>query len=1245
MALDSIPNSSDFEYNMKLMTKPEIVRAEFLQFEDTFFLDTDFRDMPYWKNEYEGCDSETNAKQVNDKDILNLLPCFSEIMPEVCFKEEKKEHCIFLQLDEMAAPRENSKDSFQNIVPSLESSSESRLVLLENQDYDNSEASWEDDFKGIHDDGLHLPQKLWNDSDIKPENVHGTSLEQDSKDMQEETENETNVFREVKVISKITEDCSVSSDRMESSALQIHQRRENSKQENNEGISPSGSGIFHRKGSFSTLPKDNDCNSVKKNTSEIGIQVGLTEEKSHMKLGTNPASGEQIATSCTEKSKSKRGVSHDFVPMDEERSLLKSHNKEILESDTDDAVSLKTEEEFQTVYLEEHSDNHNENLSFNCVLSRNYPRQMEHREIQISQPDNEYMDLKRKPVRIISLDDDKMVGTDHASDKESKASDVVGEPSDSKIKQIDPCSLLENYVPLKVLHFPEVSIEKILQEERKTFQGENQNMGFKMKTCMSTEHSKKSHVWGSYQGKLALLLKMFFGCISILDRNSKYTVKVSDQPVNDRTRPKEDKFQDDEEHCKKDLKSHEFALLKEIVSTWYFFPMLARLMEFCLPSSLQTFFERLISGQPISQAERMSYEWLRLESFNTLPSSTRGTAIRLAQSGFYYTRQGTCIRCYACNVEHEGWNNTDNLHELHQRISPNCPFLGGYPTYPNFPIIPDTVHDGNNTERSASSATPTIPVIQDTTQSRVVETQPVVIPSINNSSTLNLDEMSVPPIAAADVYHQVPSETVQVEARREKAETQGSSSSWKQQQTNSNTRAGTSQPETSPSSSSMSHPQQPTDDAENTQYTNPGNFVLIIPARQGEDPGVDPTPQTMSERPKHPEHAPLSSRITSYTRWPTHLDQTPQQMAEAGFFYAGINDYTRCFQCGGGLRNWEPGDNPWIEHARWYPQCAYVLVKKGQKFVNAVLKKQTELLAAQNAQQNDSRSSTTTGTIISGTGTSSQLPSVQQPIAQSGKPRYFQNPNENDIANRLIDEMGYQRERVREAILEVKRRRGQQEITIEHAIDLLLADEERRTTPGRQNEAATMQELIQESEQLILHDDCSPPHSLECTAVPPPTGAEPNQHSGHQHKDFGGCSSGQQQRGQTDQSTVSGRIASPSQIRQNTSGPGSLALDVPSSSVGNQEGLQSNKSTAANGPSTPTLLEPISLPALDAESLKEEYLRLRDQNICKICMERKIDLVFLPCGHLMSCQVCGQALRFCPICRAKINGSAKTYLS
>ena len=47
----------------------------------------------------------------------------------------------------------------------------------------------------------------------------------------------------------------------------------------------------------------------------------------------------------------------------------------------------------------------------------------------------------------------------------------------------------------------------------------------------------------------------------------------------------------------------------------------------------------------------------------------------------------------------------------------------------------------------------------------------------------------------------------------------------------------------------------------------------------------------------------------------------------------GFSDCTRCFSCGIGLRNWEDGDIPWIEHARWCPTCDFLQQRKGDLFI------------------------------------------------------------------------------------------------------------------------------------------------------------------------------------------------------------------------------------------------------------------------------------------------------------------------
>ncbi|XP_069108988.1 death-associated inhibitor of apoptosis 1-like [Argopecten irradians] len=73
------------------------------------------------------------------------------------------------------------------------------------------------------------------------------------------------------------------------------------------------------------------------------------------------------------------------------------------------------------------------------------------------------------------------------------------------------------------------------------------------------------------------------------------------------------------------------------------------------------------------------------------------------------------------------------------------------------------------------------------------------------------------------------------------------------------------------------------------------------------------------------------------------MSRVARQMATAGFFYAGFGDHVMCFFCGGDLRNWNLEDDPWVEHARCYPNCDYVKGNKGQLFINRVLRREREL--------------------------------------------------------------------------------------------------------------------------------------------------------------------------------------------------------------------------------------------------------------------------------------------------------------
>ena len=65
----------------------------------------------------------------------------------------------------------------------------------------------------------------------------------------------------------------------------------------------------------------------------------------------------------------------------------------------------------------------------------------------------------------------------------------------------------------------------------------------------------------------------------------------------------------------------------------------------------------------------------------------------------------------------------------------------------------------------------------------------------------------------------------------------------------------------------------------------------------------------------------------------------------------------------------------------------------------------------------------------------------------------------------------------------------------------------------------------------------------------------------------------------------------------------------------------------------------------DVDSIREnENQQIKEAPICKICMDNEVDLVLLPCGHLISCVNCAHKLKDCPVCRQFIKRIVRTFM-
>ena len=63
------------------------------------------------------------------------------------------------------------------------------------------------------------------------------------------------------------------------------------------------------------------------------------------------------------------------------------------------------------------------------------------------------------------------------------------------------------------------------------------------------------------------------------------------------------------------------------------------------------------------------------------------------------------------------------------------------------------------------------------------------------------------------------------------------------------------------------------------------------------------------------------------------------------------------------------------------------------------------------------------------------------------------------------------------------------------------------------------------------------------------------------------------------------------------------------------------------------------------ERMKLQMDQLAQSRLCKVCEEKELEIVLIPCAHVCLCQPCGERLSQCPICRVPIKQRLKMYQS
>ena len=349
------------------------------------------------------------------------------------------------------------------------------------------------------------------------------------------------------------------------------------------------------------------------------------------------------------------------------------------------------------------------------------------------------------------------------------------------------------------------------------------------------------------------------------------------------------------------------------------------------------------AGPVLSRAEllrRLSYEDARLRTFNS-PRWYAACRIQeprtLAKAGFFYFNDADKVQCAFCLGIVGRWESYDNPMIEHRRHFPRCPFILGL-SVGNMPIESHIADNDPLPIHLVQQANPTAPASA---------TAPAAAAERNCCPPQLFERRN-----AAAAANQVPVNEHDITSPLQSAFGRANF----QISTRNN-----AQPERQQYSSPADQPPPPPgeqisiqDVARNRTAVSAENRKRNALFRLNELPCIE---IYMSKKQKIDESdfwrklgirtygipamrcfADFNKRLQTFIHWPLQIKQRGKDLADAGFYYLGTSDEVKCFHCDGGLKGWLEGDVPWKEHAKWYPSCHFLALRKGNEFEKEIFR-------------------------------------------------------------------------------------------------------------------------------------------------------------------------------------------------------------------------------------------------------------------------------------------------------------------
>lgn len=600
----------------------------------------------------------------------------------------------------------------------------------------------------------------------------------------------------------------------------------------------------------------------------------------------------------------------------------------------------------------------------------------------------------------------------------------------------------------------------------------------------------------------------------------------------------------------------------------------------------------------------LSKELFRLATYHSWPLQTIISPLALAKCGFSYNGRGDEVECFLCKTRISGWNEGDSPQLKHRQMAPNCQLLNGNCT-DNLPME-FSLSVPNEADVKAKSRTVT-----------------------DCASNLN-DKLQ--PHGETSVLSSILDQVLS-RARKNGIHL------------NSNGPAiDGSQPDFGIYQSEAEHQfvSRPNCSSSANEVDRSGRSVLI-PERAA--PAREQLTLSTGDPPKHPAFKEYSARVESFRKGIVGEGQTAEGLADAGWFHVGPNDKVRCFQCGGNLRDWEQGDDPWEEHKRWYDYCPYTKTHRPQSRPRAP-----------------------------------EIPAILTIPSTIGsyriEPREVKARMDTPTVRAILD-MGYSRDKVK-AVIEIRlSTTGDDFPNAESLLEALFRLEE-PTTSSTSTGGATASSFASEDGNHSVYNNISTAASTtsgssgystasssasavllqqDLTSLPPTNSAKDSatsvQSKTAASKDKASVSLKSESAAVTTAPDASQSRTKAKKKKTKKKKTSSAAAATSSTANGDEDAAAEETAEAQNDPEKMNVDEEEvnmegnfdEIPDEEASKWLEENRQLREQRTCKVCMDAEVNTVFLPCGHLVCCATCSPHLRNCPICRTFIRGTVKTFLS